>query len=93
MQILLRQDIKIRVILSTSYRFEIIADSNLQTMMVDRLLRLRPEMVSTYTVGSMQSRVLGISTLRSTITSNLIPILTAYLSVIFNFVYLSLIHI
>ena len=69
-------------------RFEIIADSNLQTMMVDRLLRLRPELVSTYTVGSMQSRVLGISTLRSTITSNLIPILTAYLSVIFNFVYL-----
>lgn len=69
-------------------RFETITESNLQTMMVDRLLRLRPDLVSTFSVGSMQSRVLGISGLRQTITLNIIPVLTAYLSVIFNLIYL-----
>ncbi len=69
-------------------RFEIISDSNLQTMMIDRLLRIAPDSVQSYTPGSMQSRVLGISNIREIITSNLTPILTAYLSIFFNFVYL-----
>ena len=71
-------------------RFEIISDANLQTMMVDRLLRIKPDSISIFTPGSLQSRVLGISQLRSIITSNLTPILTAYLSVAFNIIYLFL---
>jgi len=71
-------------------RFEIISDANLQTMMVDRLLRIKPDSISVFSPGSLQSRVLGISQLRSIVTSNLTPILTAYLSVIFNLVYLVL---
>lgn len=69
-------------------RFETITDSNMQTMMVDRLLRIKPDYINTFTPGSLQSRVLGISQLRQTITSNLTPILTAFLSVVFNFIYL-----
>jgi ABC-type bacteriocin/lantibiotic exporter with double-glycine peptidase domain len=71
-------------------RFEIISDANLQAMMVDRLLRIKPDSISIFTPGSLQSRVLGISQLRSIITSSLTPILTAYLSVVFNIVYLFL---
>ena len=71
-------------------RFEIISDANLQTLMVDRLLRIKPDSISIFTPGSLQSRVLGISQLRSIVTSNLTPILTAYLSVLFNLVYLVL---
>jgi|GEM_PF-2684153 len=69
-------------------RFETITDSNLQSLMVDRLLRIKPDYIRQYSSGSLQSRVLGISQLRQTITSNLTPILTAFLSVIFNFIYL-----
>ncbi len=69
-------------------RFELITDSNLQTMMVDRFLRIKVDEVASYSPGSLQNRIMGISQLRSTITSNLTPILTAYLSVIFNFIYL-----
>jgi len=69
-------------------RFETITDSNLQSLMVDRLLRIKPDYIKKYSAGSLQSRVLGISQLRQTITSNLTPILTAFLSVIFNFIYL-----
>jgi len=69
-------------------RFELITDSNLQTMMVDRFLRIKVDEVASFSPGSLQNRIMGISQLRSTITSNLTPILTAYLSVIFNFVYL-----
>ena len=71
-------------------RFEIISDANLQTMMVDRLMRIKPDSISIFSPGSLQSRVLGISQLRSIVTSNLTPILTAYLSVVFNLVYLVL---
>jgi ABC-type bacteriocin/lantibiotic exporter with double-glycine peptidase domain len=56
--------------------------------MVDRLLRIKPDSVGSYDPGSLQSRVLGISQLRQVVTSNLTPILTALLSVIFNLGYL-----
>jgi ABC-type bacteriocin/lantibiotic exporter with double-glycine peptidase domain len=69
-------------------RFEIISDANLQTMIIDRLLRIKPDAISAFSSGSLQSRVLGVSQLRETITSNLTPILTAYISVVFNLLYL-----
>jgi len=69
-------------------RFEVVTDSNLQTMIVDRFLRVKLDEASLYSPGSLQNRIMGISDLRSTITSNLTPILTAFLSVVFNFVYL-----
>jgi ABC-type bacteriocin/lantibiotic exporter with double-glycine peptidase domain len=69
-------------------RFEIISDANLQTMIIDRLLRIKPDAIAVFSSGSLQSRVLGVSQLRETITSNLTPILTAYISVVFNLLYL-----
>ena len=69
-------------------RFEIISDANLQTMIIDRFLRIKPDAISAFSSGSLQSRVLGVSQLRETITSNLTPILTAYISVVFNLLYL-----
>jgi len=69
-------------------RFEILSDSNMQTMMLDRFLRIDPEYISSFSPGSLQNRIMGISQLRSIITGNLTTILTAYLSVIFNLFYL-----
>jgi ABC-type bacteriocin/lantibiotic exporter with double-glycine peptidase domain len=57
-------------------------------MIVDRLLRIKPSAISAFTPGSLQSRVLGVSQLREVVTSNFTPILTAFISVAFNFFYL-----
>ena len=69
-------------------RFEILCDSALQTLMIDRLLKIDPSHINTFTQGSMQSRVLGLAQLRTIVSSNLTPILTALASVFFNFIYL-----
>ena len=69
-------------------RFEILSDASLQTLMIDRLLKIDPALINTYTQGSMQSRVLGLAQLRSIVSTNLTPILTALSSVLFNFIYL-----
>ena len=69
-------------------RFEILSDNVLQTLSIDRLLRIQPSFIDRFSVGSLQSRVLGVSQLRQTITSNLSPIITAILAVIFNLGYL-----
>jgi ABC-type bacteriocin/lantibiotic exporter with double-glycine peptidase domain len=69
-------------------RFEILSDNVLQTLSIDRLLRIQPGFIDRFSVGSLQSRVLGVSQLRQTITSNLSPIITAILAVIFNLGYL-----
>ena len=77
-------------IIQTRYlvRFEILCDSALQTLMIDRLLKIDPSDINVFTQGSMQSRVLGLAQLRSIISSNLTPILIALTAVFFNFVYL-----
>ena len=77
-------------IIQTRYlvRFEILCDSALQTLMIDRLLKIDPSHINTFTQGSLQSRVLGLAQLRSIVSSNLTPILTALTSVLFNFIYL-----
>ena len=77
-------------IIQTRYlvRFEILCDSALQTLMIDRLLKIDPAEINLFTQGSMQSRVLGLAQLRSIVSSNLTPILTALTSVFFNFIYL-----
>ena len=56
--------------------------------MIDRLLKIDPCDINSFTQGSMQSRVLGLSQLRSIVASNLTPILTALTAVFFNFIYL-----
>ena len=76
-------------IIQTRYlvRFEILCDSALQTLMIDRLLKIDPSHINTFTQGSLQSRVLGLAQLRSIVSSNLTPILTALTS--FYLIYLS----
>ena len=77
-------------IIQTRYlvRFEILCDSALQTLMIDRLLKIDPSHINLFSQGSLQSRVLGLAQLRSIVSSNLTPILTALTSVLFNFIYL-----